>query len=184
MRRTNAIAIATAAITAVTVGGVTFAMADDNDQVIAGCVNKETKVLRISNSCRGYERELTWNQRGSEGEAGDRGPKGEPGPPGPPGSGTGGLADHEIVSTTFDFATDGVEVPIDSTSSATVVTGDVSCPDTKKVLSGGWSSESFPPAGANESYPVDEKTWRVVSGALGFPATEGLAITVYAVCAT
>jgi hypothetical protein len=80
MRRTTIlVAIATPAITAVVVGGVTVAVAGGDDDIIRGCVNRESRLLRVTNSpCKSFENALSWNAEGEEGDRGPRGPKGDP----------------------------------------------------------------------------------------------------------
>jgi hypothetical protein len=58
------------------------------DEVVNGCYNRKTGLLRIVEDqygCRQNENPISWNQAGSPGERGPAGPKGEPGPMGPPG---------------------------------------------------------------------------------------------------
>src|SRR5262245_47912806 len=56
--------------------------------VINGCVNSENGSLRVSDSCRGNEWAIAWNQAGPQGEPGpqgEQGPEGESGSQGEPG---------------------------------------------------------------------------------------------------
>ena len=61
------------------------------DDVVNGCYNRRTGLLRIVEDqygCKKYENPISWNHAGPPGErgpAGVAGPKGEPGPAGPPG---------------------------------------------------------------------------------------------------
>jgi hypothetical protein len=56
-----------------------------NDNVIQGCVNKFTHVLRISYHCSPFEQRISWNQQGPAGPSGPPGPSGSPGSAGPSG---------------------------------------------------------------------------------------------------
>lgn len=84
-------------ITALVASGLYVASSDTNS--IAGCVNKKTKILRISEKCRENEYVITWNRVGPQGEPGVPGvpglpgEKGEAGPIGPAGSSGG----HSVV---------------------------------------------------------------------------------------
>lgn len=59
--------------------------ASSQSSEIAGCVNKKTGALRISNKCTSSERPISWAKQGPQGIAGPQGEKGETGAQGNPG---------------------------------------------------------------------------------------------------
>lgn len=66
------------------VSGVTF-YGTSNTNVIRGCVNRDTGVLRVldpGESCKRREYAIDWNRMGPQGPRGPRGEKGEMGPQG------------------------------------------------------------------------------------------------------
>jgi len=80
--------LATALTSAFLVSAVIPADADD---VINGCYNRKTGIIRIVEepyTCKKYENPMSWNRTGPKGEqgpAGVAGPKGDQGPAGPAG---------------------------------------------------------------------------------------------------
>ena len=103
--------------------------------------------------------------RGFAGEPGAQGPAGVAGPAGP--AGAPGLANVEIV-----FANN-------ATHANTALALDATCPTGKRVIAGGFRGA----AGTDvlESFPFNDRTWRVVFAA---QPTAGLNADAYAVCAT
>ena len=93
------------------------------------------------------------------GPAGPQGPQGPQGPPGQAGAqgpaGAAGVSGYERKFT--------INGPFDSSSPKT---GEASCPAGKKLLGGGGRLHHLqaapPPIAIQESYAVDEDTWRVV----------------------
>jgi hypothetical protein len=79
-------AMATVVMAGVIFGGVALATTSDSSDVIHGCVNKTTRVLRVANTCKGDEIAITWNQHGPAGPAGPSGPPGVGGVQGPSGA--------------------------------------------------------------------------------------------------
>lgn len=61
-------------------GNLNFASSQSSE--IAGCVNKKTGLLRISNTCTSSERPISWAKQGPQGVSGPQGEKGEIGPQG------------------------------------------------------------------------------------------------------
>ena len=157
--------IAASAVALTTMGGVAWAAIPATDGLIKGCYAKTSGLLGVSyskgdvrivdsaESCRSYETEITWNQRGPKGDPGMAGPAGPTGPagaqgpagpigaqgpagpvgpagpqgvPGPAGT-AGGIAGYEVVrASTGGFGsdlTDDVEVM-------------AYCPNGKKAMSG------------------------------------------------
>ena len=79
-------AVISAAVTALIVGGVSFAQT--TAPTITACVHKESGNVRIvadSGGCRTNETATTWNQQGVKGDTGPVGPPGPAGPTGPQG---------------------------------------------------------------------------------------------------
>ena len=71
-------------------GGIALAIAEPSGerQVIKGCVNKRTGVLRLlpeGGRCSKHERPIEWNREGRLGPPGPAGPQGVPGLTGPQG---------------------------------------------------------------------------------------------------
>jgi hypothetical protein len=94
--------------------------------------------------------------KGPKGPAGPQGPAGAAGPAGP--AGPQGAAGVSGYVRSYDIG-----APWDSSSPKT---RDVSCPAGKKLLAGGGRLHHLeaapPPIAIQESYAVDEDTWRVV----------------------
>jgi hypothetical protein len=109
--------------------------------------------------------------QGPQGPAGQQGSAGEQGAPGAPG----------VSGWVRTFVVDG---PFDSTSEKT---GEATCPAGKKLLSGGGRLHHLqaapPPIAIQESYAVDEDTWRIV-GAETSPTAANWEPVVVIVCAT
>jgi hypothetical protein len=109
--------------------------------------------------------------QGPQGPAGQQGPAGEAGAPGAPG----------VSGWVRTYVVDG---PFDSTAKKT---GEATCPAGKKLLSGGGRLHHLqavpPPIAIQESYAVDEDTWRVV-GAETSPTAASWEPVVVIVCAT
>jgi hypothetical protein len=109
--------------------------------------------------------------QGPQGPAGQQGPAGEAGAPGAPG----------VSGWVRTYVVDG---PFDSTAKKT---GEATSPAGKKLLSGGGRLHHLqavpPPIAIQESYAVDEDTWRVV-GAETSPTAASWEPVVVIVCAT
>jgi hypothetical protein len=109
--------------------------------------------------------------QGPQGPAGQQGPAGEAGAPGAPG----------VSGWVRTYVVDG---PFDNTAKKT---GEATCPAGKKLLSGGGRLHHLqavpPPIAIQESYAVDEDTWRVV-GAETSPTAASWEPVVVIVCAT
>jgi hypothetical protein len=69
----------------VVTAGVVAAQSITAPNVINGCYDQKTGVLRISGSCTAKETAISWNQVGPQGLQGEKGQQGDPGPQGPPG---------------------------------------------------------------------------------------------------
>jgi hypothetical protein len=79
-------AVATIVMAGTASAGIALAsQSGTNDNVIYGCVNKFTHVLRISYHCSPFEQRISWNQQGPAGPSGPPGPSGSPGSAGPSG---------------------------------------------------------------------------------------------------
>ena len=61
-------------------GNLNFASSQSSQ--IAGCANKKTGALRISNKCTSAEKVITWSIQGPQGEKGEKGDQGIAGPQG------------------------------------------------------------------------------------------------------
>ena len=70
----------TGVILAVLVATTIQSSAQTEVEVINGCVNNKTGVLRISDKCTKSETPISWNQTGPKGDTGETGPTGPPGP--------------------------------------------------------------------------------------------------------
>jgi hypothetical protein len=109
--------------------------------------------------------------QGPQGPAGQQGPAGEAGAPGAPG----------VSGWVRTYVVDG---PFGNTAKKT---GEATCPAGKKLLSGGGRLHHLqavpPPIAIQESYAVDEDTWRVV-GAETSPTAASWEPVVVIVCAT
>ena len=109
--------------------------------------------------------------QGPQGPAGQQGPAGEAGAPGAPG----------VSGWVRTYVVDG---PFDSTAKKT---GEATCPAGQTLLSGGGRLHHLPavppPIAIQESYAVDEDTWRVV-GAETSPTAASWEPVVVIVCAT
>jgi hypothetical protein len=84
-----------------TAGAVT---AQSTSQVITGCVQNKTGLLKIitSGTCNPQtETDLSWNQVGLPGPQGPQGEQGPQGPQGPPGP--SGVSGYEIVKSTWQI---------------------------------------------------------------------------------
>ena len=114
--------------------------------------------------------------------AGPRGPQGEPGQQGPVGApgASGAQGAPGVSGWVRTFVVDG---PFDSTSKKV---GEATCPAGKKLLAGGGRLHHLqavpPPIAIQESYAVDEDTWRIV-GAETSPTAASWEPVVVIVCA-
>jgi hypothetical protein len=118
-----------------------------------------------------FKGKLPAGPQGPEGPAGQQGPAGAPGTPGAPG----------VSGWVRTFVIDG---PFDSTAKKV---GEATCPAGKKLLSGGGRLHHLqavpPPIAIQESYAVDEDTWRIV-GAETSPTAASWEPVVVIVCGT
>jgi hypothetical protein len=118
--------------------GATVAVAaiPSADGTITACMKSDGTIRLIDTdagvSCKSNERAVTWNQTGPPGPAGPAGPPGEQGPAGP--QGPPGVSAYEIVSTSRTF---------DAGDVAAVT--QVTCPDGKRVLGGGFQGDNWTP---------------------------------------
>jgi hypothetical protein len=176
MRISNKL-IASVLIAIILVGGATWAFASGG-VTIRACVepgNGSIRIVQSLNDCLPSEQPLEWNivgPPGPQGEQGPPGPQGEQGPPGP--QGEPGISGYQRVSEGF----------ADSLAPNQVFLGNVSCPDGKKVLGGGFS---FSAPGADDiiarrSFPVDDTSWQVLIHNAGAD-TSNFTLRVWAVCA-
>jgi len=89
-RAINIVALAVCLVAGLTTAGLAFGASSN---VIHGCVNKTTHLLRIAKKCRPDESPISWNQKGPQGQPGvgglrsPRGAAGSAGPSGPAGAG-------------------------------------------------------------------------------------------------
>jgi hypothetical protein len=92
--RRRALATLAVAVGALGIVGAVQASIPDQTGVIHGCYGKpgtpqkgQVRVIDTAtgDSCRYYENQLNWNQKGPKGDKGDKGDPGAPGPPGPTG---------------------------------------------------------------------------------------------------
>lgn len=144
------------------------------DGIIHSCYSLDNGKLRVidpqQDQCKRNESPLQWNQTGPQGPKGDVGPQGSAGASGAP-----GLSGYQqIVETHNDFTLGP------STESVHVL----SCPDGKKVLSGGFVL--FNAAGFlsnNTNGPVSDTQWGVsVYNPTPSTVTVGT-LNFYAICA-
>jgi hypothetical protein len=112
---------------------------------------------------------------GATGATGPQGPAGQNGAPGATGatgaSGAPGLSGHQIVTSSVAIGNNGA-------GSATAT-----CPGTKKVLGGGWSSTGN--IGIKDSHPSGNNAW-FASGnrpLIPLPGVADETLTVFAICA-
>jgi hypothetical protein len=71
--------------------GLAYAAVPGADNVINGCYEKRTGLLRVIDAeagkkCLSFETPISWNQKGLKGDQGAQGPQGEKGEPGQPGA--------------------------------------------------------------------------------------------------
>ena len=154
------------------------------DGVIHACYDDNGKV-RLTDPqlrpCRGDETPLVWNQTGPQGPKGDPGPQGPPGPQGSPGAagpaGAAGVSGYQQVTQSFNNFT---------LAAQTESVHELSCPDGKKVLGGGYLLFNAGGFLANNSDgPASDTQWAV---SVFNPNTSGSVtigtVTFYAICAT
>jgi hypothetical protein len=140
-------------------GGVALATIPGSGGVIGGCYAKSTGALRVidasNGQCKGGESALTWNQTGPQGRKGDSGPQGPKGDQGPQGA-QGQQGDIGPMGLQGPPGPQGPQGPI--TTPGFVYTGAhtgyegsplkylelaATCPDGKKVVSGGFDQAGF-----------------------------------------
>lgn len=167
--------------------GTGVAIADGGATVIHGCVNNDTKVLRVVSTgsgkahCASGESALQWNQTGPQGPAGPAGPQGPAGPAAPD-----SISGSRIQLQFWD-------VP-----AATTIHPFVYCPANRPVATGGGVeiSEQDQDSGdiqIEASYPMatfgglaDEADgWKAaVRNGTGRPFNgRTVEVTIYAICA-
>lgn len=108
--------------------------------------------------------------QGIQGEKGDKGDVGDKGVPGTPGA---GITGYEIVFS---------EVSPDDNLAKDVT---ASCPEDKKVISGGFNTLNVSDSGEiaiKASYPSSENSWRVMGSVDASNTSTTYSLQVYAIC--
>jgi hypothetical protein len=145
-------------------------------QVIHACVNNSSgtvKIVGATDTCKGNESTLSWNQQGPKGDQGIQGIQGVQGPPGVSG-----------------YYRSFYEIPLGLSLSPGSESGTntVHCGPGFKVLGGGASlTQNNPNGGAiviSQSYPVSDSDWVVVFANPSAATVGATVVVVYAICAT
>lgn len=143
-------------------GGVAVASIPDGSGVIHSCYKNSTGSLKVidsaSQSCASGETALTWNQTGPQGPAGANGA-----------SGYVRVADGHIPGCMA-----GCEDTTD------LKQADVTCPGSKVVVGGGWSTSGSVYATGLKSFPPSTNQWTVTAQTT-VPGGSW-ALEVYALC--
>lgn len=175
-------------IALLTVMGTTIVQADATPTTYYACVNNSSGTIHMigaTDSCKGNEQEISWNQVGPTGPAGPAGAQGPAGPQGPQGpTGPAGVDGR-----------DGLQGPpgisnYQSSSASTTTSSDgrafsPACPEGSSPLGGG---AQLPTGYALEaSFPLGIG-WEVVvinaSGLFAGQPAASVQVTVYVICAT
>jgi hypothetical protein len=131
LRRPSAATVIGTVALAAALGGGAYAAIPGGDGSIKGCyATTDGLLLGIPHSkgdlraideaatCRSYEKQISWNQRGPQGPVGAQGPKGDTGPAGPAGMDGAPAYAHVYADGTLDVA-NSKNVTVTSASSGT-----------------------------------------------------------------
>lgn len=175
-------------IALLTAMGTTIVQADATPTTYYACVNSSSGTIHMisaTDSCKGNEQEMSWNQVGPAGPAGPTGPQGPAGPQGPQGptgpagangrdglQGPPGISNYQSISGFTPTGPDGHAFS-------------PACPEGSSPLGGGAQlptgyalEASFPTGGGWEVFVIN------ASGLFAGQPAANVQVTVYVICAT
>jgi hypothetical protein len=185
-------AITVAAGSLIPISLISFA-APASAAVISACVNNSTGAVRISTTCGGVEHAISWNNAGPAGPAGAIGPAGPAGPVGPPGpagpagpvgpagvAGPAGPPGPAGTASTFVSRTLTTNVDDDGVQHEIMKT----CNAGETVSGGGYAYSDTDNVEIRGSRSIGLTTWSVIIENPTSNPDSGVALVVYAVCAS